>query len=174
EPRELDRRLVHVGDALFRRRDPRRLRPRDDARPVERQDVDARRGAACRGPAPAPRRGVHEEQLLRSGEPRLRPEDPDHPVPVSLPSTVDHIGWIERDSEAFAVSLATTPLDARVPGCPDWSLADLAWHLGNVQRFWARIVRVGADVQPEFPDEQAPPDALDVAWMRDSTAALLD
>ena len=93
---------------------------------------------------------------------------------MSLPSTVDHIGWIERDSEAFAVSLATTPLDARVPGCPDWSLRDLAWHLGNVQRFWARIVRVGADVQPEFPDEQAPPDALDVAWMRDSTAALLD
>jgi uncharacterized protein (TIGR03083 family) len=89
---------------------------------------------------------------------------------------LDCTAWIADDSEQFAAVLDTTSLDARVPGCPDWALRDLAWHLGNVQRFWAGIVRAGADVQPVFPDEQPPPSAsFDAApRMRASTADLLD
>ena len=83
--------------------------------------------------------------------------------------------WIAAESEAFATVLDTGQLDARVPGCPDWSLRELAWHLGRVQRFWARVVRAGADVPPDFPAEEPPPDGLDLAaWMRESTAELRD
>ncbi len=85
---------------------------------------------------------------------------------------------IARESEAFAAVVDGGTLDGRVPGCPDWSLRDLAWHLGNVQRFWAGVIRVGADVPPEFEDESAwtgPTDRAALgAWMRASTADLLD
>lgn len=33
---------------------------------------------------------------------------------------------------------------AAVPGCPGWTLADLAWHLAEVQHFWAWVVRTRA------------------------------
>jgi uncharacterized protein (TIGR03083 family) len=36
--------------------------------------------------------------------------------------------------------LAATDPDARVPSCPDWSAADLLWHLGEVQHFWGTVV----------------------------------
>lgn len=87
----------------------------------------------------------------------------------------DRVAEIERESAQFAAVLDTAPLDARVPGCPDWALRDLALHLSRVQRFWARVVRAGADVQPEFPEAQsAPPEDFALgAWMRESTADLV-
>src|ERR1019366_4529517 len=41
---------------------------------------------------------------------------------------------------------------ARVPGCPDWSLADLVAHLGEVQRFWATVVMAGPSSGSPPPD----------------------
>ena len=82
--------------------------------------------------------------------------------------------WIERESEAFASVLDGGQLDARVPGCPEWALRDLAAHLGHVQRFWVSIVRAGADIDPTFPDQTPPADADLAAWMRASTRELLD
>jgi uncharacterized protein (TIGR03083 family) len=86
--------------------------------------------------------------------------------------------WIARESAAFASIIDKGSLDDRVPGCPEWNLRELAWHLGNVQRFWAEVVRAGADVQPEFADESTwtgPDDrAALAAWMRESTTELLD
>jgi uncharacterized protein (TIGR03083 family) len=88
---------------------------------------------------------------------------------------VDYLAEIARESETFAAVLDTAPLEARVPGCPEWALRDLAWHLARVQRFWASVVRAGADVPPQFPDAQpVPGDDFDLAaWMRESTADLL-
>jgi uncharacterized protein (TIGR03083 family) len=85
--------------------------------------------------------------------------------------------WIADESEAFAATITPDALDARVPGCPEWSLRELAWHLGRVQRFWASDVRVGQDVEPGEFDEAAPgpSDAAELAaWMRASTSDLLD
>jgi uncharacterized protein (TIGR03083 family) len=88
---------------------------------------------------------------------------------------IDTDEWIARESEDFAVAIDTGDLDARVPGCPDWSLRDLAWHLGRVQRFWERVVLAGADVPPERPDLTAPSERVALAaWMRESTAVLRD
>jgi uncharacterized protein (TIGR03083 family) len=91
---------------------------------------------------------------------------------------LDHTSWIARESEAFARVLDAPSLDRVVPGCPDWSLRDLARHLGRVQRFWAAVVRAGADVEPAFPSEHHGPGPADgaqlAAWMRASTGDLLD
>ncbi|SDG07981.1 TIGR03083 family protein [Blastococcus aurantiacus] len=49
-----------------------------------------------------------------------------------------------RFAEATAAGVLAHGWRARVPGCPDWSLADLVWHLAEVQRFWAWVVRTRA------------------------------
>jgi uncharacterized protein (TIGR03083 family) len=89
---------------------------------------------------------------------------------------LDNRLWIRRESEAFASVLDTAPLDGQVRSCPDWSLRDLAWHLGRVQRFWAAVIRVGADIQPEFGEPvPGPADASGLAaWTRAATRDLLD
>jgi len=49
-----------------------------------------------------------------------------------------------RFAEAAAAAVLAHGWAARVPGCPDWTLADLVWHLAEVQRFWAWVVRTRA------------------------------
>ena len=87
----------------------------------------------------------------------------------------DILQFIESESAAAAATIAPAALGARVPSCPDWSLTDLIWHLGRVQRFWATTVYAG-DVAPEFPAHSDPPDnAADLeSWFRASTRELLD
>jgi uncharacterized protein (TIGR03083 family) len=54
---------------------------------------------------------------------------------------LDYLAHLRADSARFAEVLAATDPAARVPSCPDWSAADLLWHLGEVQHFWGSIVR---------------------------------
>ncbi|MET3986261.1 maleylpyruvate isomerase family mycothiol-dependent enzyme [Streptomyces sp. PvR034] len=88
---------------------------------------------------------------------------------------------IDERSTAFRAAVAAAPsLDAQVPTCPEWTLFDLAQHLGGGDRFWAAIVGAGpADGPPaeavaaraalEPPRER---EAL-VAWLAASTQLLL-
>jgi uncharacterized protein (TIGR03083 family) len=86
---------------------------------------------------------------------------------------LDSIG---SESEAFAATIRADTLDRRVPGCPDWALRDLVWHLGRVQQFWSLVVRAGVDERPEFDEEEPGPTEAGAAgaWMRASTRELLD
>jgi uncharacterized protein (TIGR03083 family) len=89
--------------------------------------------------------------------------------------TIDFSVWIDRESAAFAAAVDTGRLEQRVPGCPDWTLRELAWHLGRVQQFWSTVVRAGADVEPVRPTGNGPTETRELAaWMRASTAALLE
>lgn len=54
-------------------------------------------------------------------------------------SDLDYLAHLARESERFAAALAATDPAARVPSCPDWSAADLLWHLTEVQWFWGTI-----------------------------------
>jgi uncharacterized protein (TIGR03083 family) len=49
-----------------------------------------------------------------------------------------------RFAEAAAAAALASGWRAPVPGCPDWTLADLVWHLSEVQFFWAWVVRTRA------------------------------
>lgn len=87
----------------------------------------------------------------------------------------DILRFIESESAAAATTISPGTVEARVPSCPDWSLAELIWHLGRVQRFWAKTVSAG-DVEPEFPaDTRGPTEAGELeAWFHEGTRELLD
>lgn len=49
-----------------------------------------------------------------------------------------------RFAGAAAEAVLARGWSAAVPGCPGWNLADLVWHLSDVQHFWAWVVRTRA------------------------------
>lgn len=55
---------------------------------------------------------------------------------------------ITRFSTVFA-GAARDNLDARVEPCPEWSVADLVWHLTEVHWFWGTIVEGRLQEPPE-------------------------
>ncbi|RPE27583.1 maleylpyruvate isomerase family mycothiol-dependent enzyme [Kitasatospora cineracea] len=86
------------------------------------------------------------------------------------------LSLLEDRSTAFREALAAAPgLDVKVPTCPEWTLYDLAQHLGQGQRFWSAIVAAGAsETPPPRPTGAAPTDreAL-IAWFAESNEQLL-
>jgi uncharacterized protein (TIGR03083 family) len=87
---------------------------------------------------------------------------------------------IEDRSAAFRAAIASAPdLDVQVPTCPDWTVRDLAQHLGDGRRRQAAIVAAGPGAEPPAKTDPkgaqtAPRDreALD-AWLAESTELLL-
>jgi len=78
--------------------------------------------------------------------------------------SLDYLAHLRADSARFTEALAGVDPGARVPTCPDWTAADLLWHLGEVQHFWGTIVR----------DRLADPNAYDEPARPDAHAALVD
>lgn len=94
-----------------------------------------------------------------------------------MTSTIPHesmLGIIAEQSTALRSSVAGA-LDARIPGCPEWTGRDLVAHLGEVQRYWAAVVAAGPSADPvdddQVPDREPAGDLLD--WSERSTEALL-
>ncbi|AXK35417.1 maleylpyruvate isomerase family mycothiol-dependent enzyme [Streptomyces armeniacus] len=61
---------------------------------------------------------------------------------------------ILRQTRLFRETLAGADPSAQVPSCPDWTLRELAVHLGGAHRWVHEIVRTRA--QEEVPDEAVP------------------
>lgn len=51
---------------------------------------------------------------------------------------------ITSETNRFAAVVRGAEPAAPVPTCPDWTVADLAWHLTVVHAFWAEVLRSGA------------------------------
>ena len=83
------------------------------------------------------------------------------PNPIDRPG-MDPLDVINRESTRFYDVAAGADPDRPVPSCPEWTIADLAWHLHNVQRFWATIVerRLTEPAEAEA-DRAGRPDELD-------------
>ncbi|GAA2571820.1 maleylpyruvate isomerase family mycothiol-dependent enzyme [Winogradskya consettensis] len=87
---------------------------------------------------------------------------------------------IDERSDAFRATIAAAPsLDVVVPTCPEWTLFDLAEHIGTGRRSWAATVAAGpaetkADLPPDTPE--APRDDREalLTWLADSTQELVD
>ena len=69
-----------------------------------------------------------------------------------------------RFADAAAEAVLAHGWTARVPGCPDWTLADLVWHLGEVQHFWTWIVRTRAADPSAYPEPTRRPDDELLGW----------
>jgi uncharacterized protein (TIGR03083 family) len=65
----------------------------------------------------------------------------------------DYASSVERDSTAFA-DAASGNFETEVVACPGWNVADLVWHLREVQWFWRTVVE-GRLAEP--PDEASAP-----------------
>jgi len=67
---------------------------------------------------------------------------------------------IREQSERFLEVLAAVPLEAPVPTCDGWTAADLLWHLGEVQHFWAHVAAGASEDEVVVPDRPADDVAL--------------
>jgi len=91
---------------------------------------------------------------------------------LDFPAYLQHL---RDESLRFREVLTGCDPTTRVPGCPEWDAADLVWHLGEVQWFWARTIRT----RPEAADEETPgparPDTYDglLAFFDESSADLV-
>ncbi|MGZ3145954.1 maleylpyruvate isomerase family mycothiol-dependent enzyme [Lentzea chajnantorensis] len=83
---------------------------------------------------------------------------------------------MDERSTAFRSAVAAAPdLDAQVPSCPEWTLHDLAQHIGEGRRAWAATVAAGPGAAGRSPAEGvAPRDRAELdAWLAESTELLL-
>ncbi|MFF4896186.1 maleylpyruvate isomerase family mycothiol-dependent enzyme [Streptomyces sp. NPDC001068] len=85
---------------------------------------------------------------------------------------------IDERSKAFRATVASAPsLDVQVPTCPEWTLSDLAQHIGEGRRAWAATVAAGPAPAKSVPeDAPAAPREREAlpAWLAASTGELLD
>ncbi|HEX4863046.1 MAG TPA: maleylpyruvate isomerase family mycothiol-dependent enzyme [Acidimicrobiales bacterium] len=51
---------------------------------------------------------------------------------------------IRQDGDVFYTTAAGADPGLGVPCCPDWNVADLVWHLGEVHWFWASDIELRA------------------------------
>ena len=79
-----------------------------------------------------------------------------HPLELDLEQ-------ITRHTEGLADLVASNPLTTPVPTCGEWTLADLAYHLFEVQHFWVHIIE-GRPAGPEtYERPSLPADGLEAA-----------
>jgi len=86
----------------------------------------------------------------------------------------DMLALIEDRSAAVREAAGQAGLGAHVPGCPDWTVADLVTHLGQVHLLWAAAVDAGPAEGPPADDvigDREPHGDL-LAWSADATARL--
>jgi uncharacterized protein (TIGR03083 family) len=88
---------------------------------------------------------------------------------------MDLLAAIRRDADRFYAVADTAEPAAPVPGCPEWTIADLVWHLGHVHWFWGTIVERRASEPGETGSDPERPDSyVDlVAWGRDQADRML-
>lgn len=72
---------------------------------------------------------------------------------------MDHLAIIRAESDRFLDVLREVDPTTPVPTCPDWTAADLLWHLTEVHAFWARVLASGALTEEEMEQvEQSKPE----------------
>ena len=93
--------------------------------------------------------------------------------------TPEHIAALRREGELFADAVGKADLDATVPTCPEWTVRELAHHMGRVHRWAAAIVR---DARPDAPTDEEqeaiwgamPADGALDAWLRDGHGQVVE
>ena len=69
---------------------------------------------------------------------------------------MDLLAAIRRESDRFFAIADSADPTRRVPSCPDWTIADLVWHLGSVHWFWGTDIETRASRPDEL--EQSKPE----------------
>lgn len=89
---------------------------------------------------------------------------------------MDFLAAIRADSDRFYAVADIADPTLPVPSCPDWTVADLVWHLAEVHWFWGTDVEVRAS-GPEEIGAMAPARPAEhaevVAWGRAQAERLI-
>jgi uncharacterized protein (TIGR03083 family) len=86
----------------------------------------------------------------------------------------DAVDAIAAESRRLSGVVASADLAARVPTTPEWSLRDLAHHVGTVQWYWSENVRArNADERSGSSLTPLPPDSDLLAWLGWCTYSLI-
>lgn len=94
---------------------------------------------------------------------------------MRVPEPSDYLRAIADESAALLDAAGRTGLDASVPSCPGWDVAELLGHLGGVQGWAAEMSRRAPGGERIPRDPSAIPAADDrPAWFAGRTAALLE
>jgi uncharacterized protein (TIGR03083 family) len=96
---------------------------------------------------------------------------------VTQTEDLDFAAEIVLATTRFADSLVQADPLAEVPTCPGWTADDLAWHLAELQSFWAAIVHGRLADPREAPQvaRRRPADLADtLALVHDTAAHLAD
>jgi uncharacterized protein (TIGR03083 family) len=80
----------------------------------------------------------------------------------------DYVGWVRREGAALAAAARAAGVNAPVPQCPPWTVADLLSHQGRIHHWVARIFATRPAPPPaHWSQDRAPgadrPDEL-LAW----------
>lgn len=86
---------------------------------------------------------------------------------------VDYIEAIRRESAQLLQLVTATPWDTHVPSCPGWSVADLTWHIAEVQHSWASVVADLLMDHDDIPELERPDDNALADLLRHQSAALV-
>ncbi|MET0426763.1 MAG: maleylpyruvate isomerase family mycothiol-dependent enzyme [Actinoplanes sp.] len=95
---------------------------------------------------------------------------------TDTPPYEDLLSLIEDRSAALReAAAAASGFEGRVPGCPEWTLADLIAHLGGVQRVWAVAVSLADPSAPPTAEQRGDlePHGDLLEWSAESTGKLL-
>ena len=84
------------------------------------------------------------------------------------------IDELELEIERFAAALDDADVATRVPTCPEWTIEDLALHLGLIHQWADRLVRARATVRIRRADMDLDAGPVDAAWLRRGGASLVD
>jgi uncharacterized protein (TIGR03083 family) len=84
------------------------------------------------------------------------------------------IARIQADGEALALAAEAGPLDARVPGCPDWDVDALLRHVGDVHRWATAIVRDRVQKRMRLDSEGPTGRNALLEWYRAGCVALIE
>ena len=84
-----------------------------------------------------------------------------------------YLDVLAEDGEHLAYALESRAFTAPVEACPEWSLADLGYHVGDVIRFWNWVVTTGATTTDGEPEFARPGDVELADWLRRGIEQLL-
>jgi uncharacterized protein (TIGR03083 family) len=97
-----------------------------------------------------------------------------HPLTASL-SHDEYVDAIRSDGAALADAAGVAGLEAHVPSCPLWSVADLLGHIGRIHRWVGGLVVARAVERGPHWSEAEPPGAADLLpWFSGGVTLLAD
>ena len=81
---------------------------------------------------------------------------------------------IREHALGLAAVARKVPLATPVPTCPDWTMADLVWHLAEVELFWSHVI-AGRPSEPDsYEEPKRPSDRELVEGLERAAIGLVD